>query len=90
MPTNDELVAQAQDIELEGEETTTVVQAVADKFGEISAQIAAAQQEIDALKASAMTDAQRDSITNSLANAKTLSDNAQAVLTALVTPPAEG
>lgn len=87
--TNQDLVNKAHEQELEGGETTQVVQAVADRFGQVSAEIAAAKTRITQLEATELPEADRAAITASLDNAKALSDNAQAVMTALVTPPAE-
>jgi hypothetical protein len=56
------------------------VQAVADRFGQISAELTNAQT-------LAVSDTDRTALKMSLTNAKSLSDNAQAVLNALLTPP---
>ena len=86
MKTNEELLALAQDQELEGEETTQVVQAVSDKFGQISDELASALAKVDELTAGQLSDADREALASKLTNAKALSDNSQAVLQALLAP----
>jgi hypothetical protein len=78
---NEELIELAKQQELEGGETTQVVQAVADRFGQISTELATAQ-------ALAVSETDREALKTSLGNAKALSDNAQAALTALLAPAA--
>lgn len=85
---NQQLIDEAAAMETEGNEWTTVVQAVADQFGAISAQLAQAQTDLSAAQAMAVDDATREALDTSLKNAKALADNGQQVLQALVTPPA--
>ncbi len=85
---NQQLVDEAAAMETEGNEWTQIVQAVSDTFGQISSQLAQAQTDLAGAQAQAMDDTSRSAIDQSLANAKALADNGQAVLQALVTPPA--
>lgn len=87
--TNQDLVNKAHEQELEGDETTQVVQTVADRFGAISGELKTAKDRVAELETTQLPQADRDAINASLDRAKQLSDNAQSVLTALVTPPAQ-
>lgn len=93
MATNEELVAQAHDINLEGDESEAVATAVVSFIdttkAEFAQSLADAQAVIDDLTTKQLPEAQRTEITDALSSAKSKFDNMQRVLTAVVTPAEE-
>ena len=93
MPSNEDIVASVHELELEGDEQAGVAQQVTDFIAAQKAAfdqaLASAQAQIDALSTSAMDDATRASINDSLKALKTSFDGSQRVLLAAITPPAD-
>lgn len=82
-PTNEELVALAQDQDVEGDEIGTVAQGVVDFVTAGQADLQAVKDE---LARTGMPDDARQSISDKLNSAKSKFDSAEQVLNALVAP----
>ena len=88
---NEELIAGAHEMVLEGEESEALSQQVSEYVGtqktNFDEAMANAQAEIDRLSADALPAEARQTIKDALTTAKGAFDNSQRVLTAIITPP---